>query len=44
LNHITLMGSVAWPLRWMAPVLDDVVQYVNPTRTAAVPTQSTSSP
>ncbi|MDB6060472.1 MAG: esterase [Verrucomicrobiaceae bacterium] len=26
-NHLTLMGAFAWPLRGLAPVLDDVVNY-----------------
>ncbi len=28
-SHTTLIGAVAWPLRWMAPVLDDMVVFVN---------------
>ncbi|MDA8455326.1 alpha/beta hydrolase [Acidovorax sp. GBBC 3334] len=27
-NHATLIGAFAWPLRWMAPVLDDVVGFI----------------
>ena len=27
-NHLTLLGSFGWPLRWMAPVLDDVAVFV----------------
>jgi acetyl esterase/lipase len=27
-NHVTLAGSFAWPLRWLAPVLDDVAAFV----------------
>jgi len=27
-NHITLIGAMARPLRWLAPVLDDVEQFV----------------
>lgn len=27
-NHITLAASMAWPLRWLAPVLDDVAAFV----------------
>ncbi|MBX3622355.1 MAG: alpha/beta hydrolase [Rhizobacter sp.] len=27
-DHATLAGAFAWPLRWMAPVLDDVVNFV----------------
>jgi acetyl esterase/lipase len=27
-SHSTLIGAMAWPLRWMAPVLDDVVAFV----------------
>lgn len=28
-NHMTLAGAFARPLRWLAPVLDDVASYVN---------------
>ncbi|KTC43100.1 esterase [Pseudomonas putida] len=28
LDHRTLVASFAWPLRWLAPVLDDVVRFV----------------
>ncbi len=27
-NHVTLVASMAWSLRWMSPVLDDVVGFV----------------
>jgi acetyl esterase/lipase len=27
-NHVTLAGSFAWPLHWLAPVLDDVAAFV----------------
>jgi acetyl esterase/lipase len=27
-NHVTLVGAFAWPLRWIAPVLDDVTAFV----------------
>jgi acetyl esterase/lipase len=27
-NHMSLIGAMAWPLRWLAPVLDDVVAFV----------------
>ncbi len=27
-NHRTLVASFAWPLRWLAPVLDDVERFV----------------
>ena len=30
-NHITLVGSMAAPLRWLAPVLDDVATFVQST-------------
>ena len=30
-NHITLIGAFAWPLRWLAPVLGDVVAFVEAT-------------
>jgi acetyl esterase/lipase len=28
-NHMTLVGALAWPLRWLAPVLDDVAAFVD---------------
>ena len=28
-NHLTLAGAFGRPLRWLAPVLDDVVRFVN---------------
>jgi acetyl esterase/lipase len=28
-NHVTLAATLAGPLRWLAPVLDDVVSFVN---------------
>ena len=30
-THTTLIGAFAWPLRWIAPVLDDVVTFVRMT-------------
>jgi acetyl esterase/lipase len=27
-NHMSLIGTMAWPLRWLAPVLDDVAAFV----------------
>ncbi|WP_311221081.1 MULTISPECIES: alpha/beta hydrolase [unclassified Acidovorax] len=27
-THTTLVGAFAWPLRWVAPVLDDVVSFI----------------
>ena len=27
-NHVTLVAALAWPLRWLAPVLDDVVAFI----------------
>jgi acetyl esterase/lipase len=27
-DHMTLVGALAWPLRWLAPVLDDVATFV----------------
>ena len=27
-NHLTLVGAIAAPLRWLAPVLDDVVGFI----------------
>ncbi len=32
-GHRTLIGALAAPLRWMAPVLDEVAQFVNATPT-----------
>jgi acetyl esterase/lipase len=28
-GHATLLGAFGWPLRWMAPVLDDVSAFIN---------------
>ncbi len=28
-NHLTLIGTLAWSLRWLAPVLDDVAAFVD---------------
>jgi acetyl esterase/lipase len=28
-NHVTLAAAFAWPLRWLAPVLDDVVAFID---------------
>ena len=30
-NHLTLVGAIAAPLRWLAPVLDDVVGFIETT-------------
>jgi acetyl esterase/lipase len=30
-NHVTLLGAFAGPLRWVAPVLEDVAQFVTAT-------------
>jgi len=27
-NHVTLAAAMSWPLRWLAPVLDDVAAFV----------------
>lgn len=27
LNHYTTVGALAWPLRWLAPVLDDIAAF-----------------
>ena len=32
-SHVTLIGAFAFPLRFIAPVLDDVVDFVNATPT-----------
>ena len=29
-NHVTLTAALAAPLRWLAPVLDDVVGFIEP--------------
>jgi acetyl esterase/lipase len=29
-SHATLLGSLAWPLRGIAPVLDDIVGFIHP--------------
>lgn len=36
-RHTTLIGAFAWPLRWVGPVLDDVVDFIDrtPTNNAA---------
>jgi acetyl esterase/lipase len=31
-NHITLAAALGAPFRWLAPVLDDVVLFVNSTK------------
>jgi len=30
-SHTSLIGAFAWPLRWVAPVLDDVVAFIQST-------------
>ena len=35
-NHLTLIGAFSWPLRWLAPVVDDVQAFI----AAAPPAQS----
>ena len=30
-SHTTLIGAFAWPLRWVAPVLDDVTAFIDTT-------------
>lgn len=30
-DHVTLISTFAWPLRWLAPVLDDVVTFIDTT-------------
>jgi hypothetical protein len=27
-SHTTLIGAFAWPLHWVAPVLDDVAAFI----------------
>lgn len=36
-NHMTLVGSLAAPLRWLAPVLDDVVAFIGATPASTRP-------
>jgi acetyl esterase/lipase len=36
-NHVTLAGAFARPLHWIAPVLDDVVDFIARTPAAKVP-------
>ena len=33
-SHATLIGAFAWPLRWIAPVLDDVTAFIEGTAPA----------
>jgi acetyl esterase/lipase len=28
-SHVTVIAALAWPLRWLAPVLEDVVSFIN---------------
>ena len=28
-NHLTLAAALAWPLQWLAPVMDDVVAFID---------------
>ncbi len=41
-SHITLAGAFAWPLRFIAPVLDDVAGFVEKTAPRTRPTAMTS--
>nr|WP_256737590.1 alpha/beta hydrolase [Pseudomonas sp. dw_358] len=49
-NHMTLIGAFAWPLQWLAPVVDEVVGFVGrggprvPTNHPASATASPSAP
>lgn len=38
-SHVTLAGAFAWPLRWLAPVADDVAAFVEATPPAAAATK-----
>ena len=31
-NHVTLLATMAAPLRWLAPVLDDVAVFIDSDR------------
>lgn len=33
-THATVLGALAWPLRWAGPVSDDVVAFIDSTRSA----------
>jgi len=42
-NHVTLVGAFAWPLRWIAPVLDDVAGFVDGLPAGAPPAARAAS-
>ena len=35
-NHVTLLGAISRPLRWLEPVLDDVMAFINTKPTATI--------
>jgi acetyl esterase/lipase len=37
IDHIKLIGAFAWPLRWLAPVLTDTVDFIRAQRCASPP-------
>jgi len=37
IDHIKLIGAFAWPLRWLAPVLADTVDFIRAQRCASPP-------
>lgn len=43
-NHVTLIGAMGWPLRWLAPVLDDVSTFINTAPPAHAATRSDRAP
>jgi hypothetical protein len=42
-NHVTLIGAFSEPLRWLAPVRDDVVAFVAGESAAMPATQAKSA-
>lgn len=43
-SHVTLMASFGWPLRWIAPVLNDVDHFIQTTPPAKPAVQPTQTP
>jgi acetyl esterase/lipase len=43
-NHVTLVGAFGWPLRWIAPVLDDVNDFITATPPALPVSRATGRP
>ena len=36
-GHATLIGAFAWPLRWIAPVREDVLAFIETRRSVSEP-------